>query len=58
VKNAVEGILLALKSEGNSGKVFNITGGKEMVLNDVIEIIGKLVGKKLELYMFLNGREI
>jgi UDP-glucose 4-epimerase len=47
VDNAVEANLLACTADGAAGEVFNIACGESTSLNETVEIIARIVGKKV-----------
>src|SRR4051812_1148331 len=47
VENAIEANLLACTAPGAAGEVFNIACGESTSLLEVIDIIGRIVGKKI-----------
>lgn len=47
IENAVEANLLACTAPGAAGEVFNIACGESTSLNDTIDIIARIVGKKI-----------
>ena len=48
VENAVQANLLACEAPNVSGKVFNIGTGSRSSLNQTVELLGKISGKRLE----------
>lgn len=50
VKDVVNANLLALAKENISGEVFNISSGKKITINSIIEIIQKIMDKKSEVF--------
>ena len=48
VDNAVQANLLACEAPNVSGKVFNVGTGKRISLNDIVESLGKISGKRLQ----------
>jgi nucleoside-diphosphate-sugar epimerase len=47
VDNAVQANLLACEAPNASGKVFNVGTGQRISLNDIVENLGKISGKRL-----------
>jgi nucleoside-diphosphate-sugar epimerase len=47
VENAVQANLLACEAPNVSGRVFNVGTGQRISLNDVVETLGKISGKRL-----------
>lgn len=48
IDNAVEANLLAIKSKDAAGMVFNVACGRRYTLNQLVEKIGEIIGKKIE----------
>jgi UDP-glucose 4-epimerase len=48
VENVVQANLLALQAPGAAGKVFNIANGKTISLLDLLQLLAKLTGEKIE----------
>jgi nucleoside-diphosphate-sugar epimerase len=48
VENAVQANLLACEAPSVSGKVFNVGTGGRTSLNEVLNTLGKITGKRLE----------
>ena len=48
VENAVQANLLGCSAEGVAGQVFNVGTGERCTLNDVLRVLAKIAGKKLD----------
>lgn len=48
VENAVQANLLACAAEGVAGQVFNVGTGERCTLNDVLQVLSGIAGKKLD----------
>jgi nucleoside-diphosphate-sugar epimerase len=48
VGNVVEGNLLAMEAEGVGGKVFNVAAGQRTTLNELLRILQRLTGRRVD----------
>lgn len=48
IENVVEANLLAVKTEGISGEIFNIACGDQITINELVKLLQEIVGVKLK----------
>ncbi len=48
IKNVVEANILALKKKNIGGKIFNIACGRSVSLNELVELMNKILGKNIK----------